>query len=110
MPEQIDDLDAYTRELERVEWIEQDFEFTSARDIVIQFLERTVNGGELSRLDAQRIDLTRELADYVPLYGDAETWARITGMVEQMLDDRLVLLAIHIPEALLGVRANWTLH
>ena len=90
--------------------IDVDYEVTSARRIMIHFLEATLNGGELSQLEAQRSDFTCALAAYEPLDGDVETWQRISGRVEEMLDERLRLLALDIPEALSGVRASPTVH
>ena len=90
--------------------IDVDDEITSARRIMINFLEATLNGGALSRLDEQRHDFTCALAEHKPLDGDLETWERISGRVEVMLDERLSLLALDIPEALSGVRASGTLH
>jgi hypothetical protein len=50
------------------------------------------------------------LANHPPPAGDAETWERIAGMAEGMLDERLALLAIDLPVALIGVRTSMTLH
>ena len=77
--------------------IDRDYEITSARRIMINFLEATLNGGELSRLDEQRSDFTSALAEHEPLDGDLETWQRISGRVEEMLDERLSLLALDLP-------------
>jgi hypothetical protein len=87
-----------------------DLELRSARDIVINFLEITLNAGDLSRLDEHRMDLTFALATHPPPAGDAEAWERIAGMAEGMLDERLALLAIELPGALIGVRTSMTLH
>ena len=111
MPRQTkDDPEVCAREMERMEWIEQDLEFTSARTIVINFLEVILNGGHLGQLQDQREDFTLALADHLPPAADAAAWERISGMAEEMLDDRLVLLASDFPEALIGVRTSVTQH
>ena len=87
-----------------------DPERRSARDIVINFLEITLNAGDLSRLPEYRMDFTFALANHPPPAGDAEACERIAGMAEGMLDERLALLAIDLPVALIGVRTSMTLH
>ena len=111
MPRQTkDDPEVCAREMERVEWREQDVELTSARNIVINFLEVILNSGHLGQLQDQREDFTLALADHLPSAADAAAWERISGMAEEMLDDRLILLASDFPEALIGVRTSVTQH
>ena len=105
-----DHPEACVREMEQIGWIERDFEFTSARSIVINFLEAILNSGNLSRIEDQREDFTIALADHLPPAADAAAWERISGMAEEMLDDRLALLASDLPEALIGIRMSLTQH
>ncbi len=105
-----DDPEARAREMERIGWIERDLEFTSARSIVINFLEAILNSGNLSQLEDQREDFTLALADHLPPAADAAAWERISGMAEEMLDERLALLASDLPEALIGIRMSLTQH
>jgi hypothetical protein len=104
------DPEACVREMEQIGWIEQDFEFTSARSIVINFLEAILNSGNLSRIEDQREDFTIALADHLPPAADAAAWERISGLAEEMLDERLALLASDLPEALIGIRMSLTQH
>ena len=83
-----------------------DLDLITADEIANDFLHTL--DSDLSRLGEQRKELTIELAEQVP-DGD-EQWERIAGMVERMLDHRLMLLALDVPEALIGVRTSTTQH
>ena len=89
--------------------MERDYQIQSARAIALDFLKATLDS-DLSRLDEQRDDFTFELAHHPSSEVDGEAWERISTLAEEMLDARLTLLAIDLPEALIGVRTSTTLH
>ncbi len=89
--------------------IAMDPDLLVAEEIVSDFLECTWNVSNLTRLGELRSEFTCELAEHMPPEGDEE-WERIAALVERMLDERLALLALDFPEALIGVRTSTTLH